>query len=94
MRRPGHPVVHVTVRSSNRDKWQLYDLARRQADHLGPFGISAKRGETDEQIEERGYMRLPFPNQQTADGSTHRVDPLGEDAIRCRLMISRRRYRH
>ena len=92
MRYSGHPVVHVEVGATNRGRRFLFDLARRQADHLGPCGITAKRGETDLRIRQRGYMRLPFPTRKAARRYMERVERLGEAAVRCRLMRNRQPY--
>jgi hypothetical protein len=84
--RVGQSVVRVSVRPSNRGRFFLLDIARRQVDHLGPYGIKAKRGQTDERFRERGYIRLVFPNHTLAKRYVQRVERLGEPAVRCRLM--------
>lgn len=85
-------VVRIYV-AATRGQLDLVDLARRQADHLGPFGFRAKRRQTNRRFRRKGYLRLKFPTRGLARAYVARVRRLGEPAIQCRLMRNRNRYR-
>lgn len=87
-----HIVVRIYV-AATRGQLDLVDLARRQADHLGPFGFRAKRRQTNRRFRRKGYLRLKFPTRRLATAYVDRVTRLGESAIQCRLMLNRNRYR-
>ena len=58
---PFYRIAKVSVGKTNRNPCDLVDVARRQVDHLGPIGIKAKKGQTDEVFLKRGYLRFVFP---------------------------------
>ena len=91
MKNSGYSVVRVYVRGSPRI--DLIDQARRQSDHLGPYGIIAKRHQTNGRFKRRGYLRFKFPTRRLARAYARRVKRLGEPAIRCRLMRNPNPYR-
>ena len=93
MKKNGHAVVRVYVATATRERLDLLDLARRQADHLGPFGFRAKKRQTNLRFRRKGYLRLRFPTRRLARAYVERVDSLGEPAIQCRLMRNPSRYR-
>lgn len=92
MRKNGQAVVRVYVATATRERLDLLDLARRQADHLGPFGFRAKKRQTNARFRRKGYLRLRFPTRRLARAYVERVDRLGEPAIQCRLMRNRNLY--
>lgn len=73
--------VYVTVGKTNRNPTALADLARRQANYLGPKGFDAMRNQTDERFEERGYHRLVFPNSRLATRFQERVEENCDAAV-------------
>lgn len=73
--------VYITVGETNRNPVALADLARRQANYLGPQGFKAMRDQTDERFEERGYHRLVFPNRALADRFQERVEENCDAAV-------------
>lgn len=88
----GHAVVRIEVGAATRKRLDLLDLARRQADHLGPFGIRAKRWQTNRRYRRLGYLRLAFPTRALARAFGERLDRLGEPKLRWRLMRNAGRY--
>ena len=86
MRTSGYALVRITVGPATRRRLDLLDLARRQADHLGPHGFRAKRGQTNRSYRRRGYLRLRFPTRRLARAYIARLERLGEPAIVWRLM--------
>ncbi|HEX7921989.1 MAG TPA: hypothetical protein VF583_13610 [Bradyrhizobium sp.] len=73
--------VYITVGETNRNPVALADLARRQANYLGPQGFRAMREQTDERFEERGYHRLVFPNSALAARFQERVEENCDAAV-------------
>lgn len=92
MRKCGYSVVRVHVGPPTRTRLDLLDQARRQADHLGPFGFRAKRGQTNRKYRRKGFLRLKFPTRRLAGAYIDRVHRLGEAAISCQLMRNGARY--
>lgn len=93
MKKKGYAVVRVQVGRATRSRLDLLDLARRQVDHLGPFGFRAKRRQTNRRYQRVGYLRMTFPTRKLAEAFTGRLAQLGEPSIRWRLMRNRNRYR-
>lgn len=93
MKNHEYSVVRIYVGATMRRRLDLLDLARRQSDHLGPFGFRAKRRQTNQRFRRKGYLRFRFPTDRLARAYIERVERLGEPAIRCRLMRNRNRYR-
>jgi hypothetical protein len=91
MRDNGHALVRISVGRPTRRRLELLDLARRQADHLGPYGIRAKHGQSNRLYRKRGYLRLQFPTRRLARAYVERLERLREPAIAWRLI--RRRIR-
>lgn len=73
--------VYIRVGETNRNPVALADLARRQANYLGPDGFKAMRDQTDEQFEELGYHRLVFPNRALAARFRERVEENCDSAV-------------
>jgi hypothetical protein len=73
--------VHVIVRKTNRNPVALADMARRQANYLGPQGFMAMRRQTDARFEERGYHRLVFRTRSAAKAFQARVDENCDPAV-------------
>lgn len=86
MRNNGYSVVRIDVGPPTRSRLDLLDQVRRQADHLGPHGFRAKRGQTNRRYRRKGCLRLKFPTSRLARAYISRVDRLGEAAISCQLM--------
>lgn len=93
MTRRGYSVVRLSVGRPTRARLDALDFARRQADHLGPYGFRAKRGETNLRYIRRGYLRLKFPSRGLAKAYIERVNRLDEPRIRLSLMRNRGRLR-
>jgi len=79
--------VYIRVGETNRDPVALADLARRQANYLGPHGFKAMRNQTDERFEERGYHRLVFPNGKLAIRFRERVEENCDAAVSTELRL-------
>ncbi|AMY00656.1 hypothetical protein A4R29_14985 [Mesorhizobium ciceri biovar biserrulae] len=60
----------------------LVDLARRQVDHLGPAGITAKRNQTNERFLKKGFLRLAPLTRTQRRKLMVRISNLGEPAIK------------
>ncbi|WP_251652450.1 hypothetical protein [Sphingomonas paucimobilis] len=73
--------VYITVGKTNRNPVALADLARRQANYLGPQGFRAMRDQTDESFEERGYHRLVFSSGELAARFQERVEENCDPAV-------------
>ena len=93
MMKKGYYVVRTYADCDDADYDHKIDLARRQADHFGPYGMQSKRRQTNDRCRRRGYLRLKFPNRRMARAYLRRVRPLGETALRTRLMRNPNRYR-
>jgi hypothetical protein len=93
MKTSGYSVVRVYVHASPLTRIDLLDQARRQSDHLGPWGIVAKRRQTNRRFRRRGYLRLKFPTRRLARAYARRIERIGEPAIHCRLMRNPNSYR-
>ena len=93
MRKYGYSVVRIEVGPATRKRLDLLDLARRQTDHLGPYGFRAKRKQTNRRYRRLGYLRMKFPTCRLARAYTERLARLGEPRIRWRLMHNGNRYR-
>jgi hypothetical protein len=92
MTKRGYSVVQISVGRPTRARLDALDLARRQADHLGPYGFRAKNGETNIRYMRDGFLRLIFPSRGLAKAYIDRVTRLGEPRIRMRLMRNPGRY--
>lgn len=92
MRKYGYSVVRIDVGPATRSRLDLLDQARRQADHLGPYGFRAKRGQTNRRYRRKGCLRLKFPTRRLARAYIARIDRLGEAAISWQLMRNGGRY--
>ena len=84
-------IARVSVGRTNRDPCDLVDVARRQTDHLGPVGMVAKLGQTDEVFLERGYLSFVFPDSDVRRRFTARVDEHCHPAVKVKLFRRRRR---
>lgn len=73
--------VYVTVGRTNRDPVALADVARRQANLLGPDGFSAMRGQTDERFRKHGNLRFVFSSLRTARAFQERVEENCDDSV-------------
>lgn len=93
MKKYGYSVVRIRVGRATQRRLDLLDLARGQADHLGPFGFRAKKRQTNRRYRRRGYLRLRFPTRRLARAYVERLIRLGEPTIRWRLMRNRNPYR-
>ena len=81
-----HALVCITVGKATRQRMEVLDLARRQANHLGPYGIRAKRGQSNRLYRRRGFLRLHFPTRRMARAYVDRLKRLGEPALSWRLI--------
>lgn len=88
MKKNGHAIVHVWVGAATRLGLDLLDLARRQCDHLGPYGFLAKKRQTNRAYRRRGYLRMRFPTRRLAKAYVRRLRSLGESRIAWRLMCN------
>jgi hypothetical protein len=86
MTKNGYALVRVSVGAATRAGLDLLDLARRQCDHLGPYGFRAKGGQTNWSYRRRGYLRMRFPTRRLAKAYIRRLRHLGEPRIVGRLM--------
>ena len=93
MRKSGYSIVRVEVGPTTSRGLDRLDIARRQSDLLGPYGIRAKRHQTNRRYRRRGYLRLKFPTRRLARAYLRRVERLGDPRIRCRLMRNPNPYR-
>jgi len=84
-------IARVMVGKTNRDPCDLLDVARRQADHLGRIGITAKRGQTDKAFLENGHLSFVFPTKAMRDKFVERVAEHCHPAVIVRL-FRRPRY--
>jgi hypothetical protein len=89
----GHAIVRVWVDGARGLELDLVDLARRQCDHLGPYGFRAKKYQTNRTYRRCGYLRLRFPTRQLARASVRRLRRLHDPEITWRLMHNSNRYR-
>jgi hypothetical protein len=89
----GYSVVRLEVGPATFRRLDLLDLARRQTDHLGPYGLRAKCHQTNRRYRRRGYLRLKFPTRRLARAYLSRVRKLRDGRIRCRLMRNPTTYR-
>ncbi|UCI05674.1 hypothetical protein [Mesorhizobium sp. B1-1-8] len=80
--------LRLWIGKTNRDHLDLIDLARRQADHLGPAGICAKRNQTNERFLKRGYIRLAPLTRRQRRKLMVRIANLGEPAIKVQRIIN------
>lgn len=74
--------LRIRIAKTNRNRLDLVDLARRQADHLGPAGISAKRNQTNERFLKKGFLRLAPLTCTQRRKVMARISNLGEPAIK------------
>lgn len=86
MKKCGHALVRLHVGIPTRRGLDLLDLARRQCDHLGPYGFRAKKGQTNRAYKRRRYLRLRFPTRRLARAYVRRLRTLGEPRISWQLM--------
>ena len=89
----GYAIVRVWVDRAAGLELDLIDLARRQCDHLGPYGFRAKKDQTNRTYRRRGYLRLRFPTRRLAKAYVRRLRKLHEPEITWRLMHNSNRYR-
>jgi hypothetical protein len=82
----------LKVGRPTRARLDALDRARRQADHLGPYGVRAKRGETNMRYMRRGCLRLKFPSRGLAKAYIERVAQLDDPHVRVRLIRKPGRY--
>lgn len=76
--------LRIRIAKTNRDRLDLVDLARRQVDHLGPAGITAKRNQTNERFLKKGFLRLAPLTRTQRRKLMVRISNLGEPAIKVR----------
>ena len=86
MRKNGYAVVRVMVEGGASERLDLIDLARRQADHLGPHGMRAKKRQTNRRYRRKGYLRLRFPTRLLARAYVRRLQRLHEPALSWRVI--------
>ncbi|MGZ8284178.1 MAG: hypothetical protein ACXWUZ_03840 [Allosphingosinicella sp.] len=89
MTKNGNALVRVWIDAATRTGLNLLDQARRQCDHLGPYGIAAKKGQTNRAYRRHGYLRMRFPTRRLARAYVKRLERLGEPQIVWRLMRHR-----
>jgi hypothetical protein len=73
--------ARVYVKKTNRRPTDQLDVARRQADHLGPVGIAAKKGQTNAVFRKKGYLRFVFPTRAMRERYVTRVEENCDSAI-------------
>ena len=93
MQMTGYSVVYLEVGPPASRRLDLLDLARRQTDHLGPYGILAKRRQTNRRYRRRGYLRMKFPTRRLARAYLRRVRRLEDPRIQYMLMHNPNPYR-
>jgi hypothetical protein len=84
-------IARVTVGKTNRDPCDLVDVARRQVDHLGPAGIAAKRGQTNEVFLRRGHLDFVFATRSMRGRFVERIEEHCHPAVSVSLLRRPRR---
>jgi len=79
-------LVSVTVGKPNRRRLELLYKARRQADHLGPYGMIAKRHQTNGRYRRLGHLRFRFPTDSLAMAFVERLEALHDPRLEWRFM--------
>ena len=83
-------IARVMVGKTNRNPCDLVDVARRQADHLGPVGIAAKRKQTNDAFLRKGHLSFVFPSVAMRQKFVERVGEHCDPAVKVRLFKRRR----
>jgi hypothetical protein len=78
MKNSEYSVVRIHVVTAMRRQLDLLDLARRQADHLGPLGFRAKKRQTNIRFRRKGFLRFRFPTRRLAQNYVDRVNRLSD----------------
>lgn len=81
-----YELVHVSVGPATPSRLDLLDRARRECDHLGPYGIRAKKRQTNRAYRRRGYLRMRFPNRRLARAYMKRLRRLDDSRVSWRLV--------
>jgi len=84
--------LKISIDPTNRDRYQLMDLARRQFDHLGPEGMKAKTGQTDRRFKKKHELRFPLRKRSQVRAVEKRIAMLGEPAIHIRRFTNPNTY--
>lgn len=87
---PFNRIARVSIGKTNQSPCDLIDVARRQVDHLGPLGMRAKRGQTDQRFLEEGSLSFVFPDRAMRDLYVARVEAHCHPAVMVELFRSRR----
>ena len=74
-------IARISVGKTNHNVCDLLDVARRQADHLGPVGMAAKRGQTNARFLRKGYLAFVFPDIATRSKFVRRVREFCHPAV-------------
>ncbi len=83
-------IARVSVGKTNRNPCDLIDVARRQVDHLGPSGICAKRGQTNDVFLEQGYLQFVFRTFAERQKFADRVEENCHEAVQIKFLRKRR----
>jgi hypothetical protein len=93
MKSSGYSVVRLSVGPATPRRLELLDKARRETDLLGPYGMRAKRNQTNRRYRRKGYIRMRFPTRRLARAYVERVERLEDRRIHLRLMRNPNWYR-
>ena len=84
--------VKVRIGRTNQNVNDMLDLARRQADHLGPDGIKSKRRQKNGRYARKGVLRFPLRTRRQARKLDRRIRALGEPSIQVTRFKNPNRY--
>ena len=84
--------VKVTVGQTNSNIFDFLDLARRQLDHLGRDGITAKKRQKNRRYLRKGFLRFPLRTQGQVRKVLKRINRLGESAIQVKRFSNPNSY--
>jgi hypothetical protein len=85
--------VYIEVGATNRDRVALADLARRQANYLGPAGFRAMSNQTDKRFREKGNLRMVFTDRRVAERFQERVAANCDEAVSTRLATIKKKLK-
>lgn len=85
-------VTRTTIDPNNHPRPWVIGQVRRLADEFGRPGILAKKGQDNDRVRKKGYLRLAWRFREQAERYQLAADEMYGDRTVTRVMRNRRRY--
>lgn len=85
-------VTRTTISHGNHPRQWVIGQVRHLANEFGRSGIVAKRGQSNDRIRKKGYLRLAWPSREAAERYQLAANEMYGDRTTTRIMRNPRPY--